>query len=169
MTRRDYAGVTRLFDGFDLVEPGVTRTSKWQPDSEAEAATPAAPLWAGVAQHGVGDLQQAMDIQLKGVSAAKARLGLETLRSAVPRREGDPPAAVSVRTTVGFYLLPRCTVPDITSVRGYQEARRAETPPAPPSQVAEEASDREDGPRYGYHRDQCCSAVHLPELMLTED
>ncbi len=49
MTRRDHAGVTRLFDGFGLVEPGVTRTSKWRPDSEVEAASPAA-LWAGVAR-----------------------------------------------------------------------------------------------------------------------
>jgi hypothetical protein len=49
MTRRDRAGVTRLFDGFDLVEPGVTPTAKWRPDSEIEAASPAA-LWAGVAR-----------------------------------------------------------------------------------------------------------------------
>jgi len=49
MTRRDHSGVTRFFDGFDLVEPGVTKTAKWRPDSEIEAATPAA-LWAGVAR-----------------------------------------------------------------------------------------------------------------------
>jgi hypothetical protein len=49
MTRRDHAGVTRLFGGLGLVEPGVTRTSKWRPDSEVEAASPAA-LWAGVAR-----------------------------------------------------------------------------------------------------------------------
>jgi hypothetical protein len=49
MTRRDHAGVTRLFDGFDLVEPGITRTLKWRPDSEVEAASPAA-LWTGVAR-----------------------------------------------------------------------------------------------------------------------
>jgi hypothetical protein len=49
MIRRDRAGVTRLFDGLDLVEPGVTRTAMWRPDSEIEAKTPAA-LWAGVAR-----------------------------------------------------------------------------------------------------------------------
>ena len=49
MIRRDQAGVVRLFDGFDLVEPGVTQTAKWRPDSEVEAASPAA-LWAGVAR-----------------------------------------------------------------------------------------------------------------------
>jgi hypothetical protein len=49
MVRRDHAGVTRLFDGFTLVEPGVTRTAKWRPDSELEAKSPAA-LWAGVAR-----------------------------------------------------------------------------------------------------------------------
>jgi hypothetical protein len=49
MTRRDRAGVTRLFEGLALLEPGVTRTAKWRPDSELGAASPAA-LWAGVAR-----------------------------------------------------------------------------------------------------------------------
>jgi hypothetical protein len=49
MIRRDHAGVTRLFDGCSLVEPGVTRTAQWRPDSAPEAASPAA-LWAGVAR-----------------------------------------------------------------------------------------------------------------------
>jgi hypothetical protein len=49
MTRRDHEGVTRLFDGFDLVEPGVTVTAKWRPDSALETASPAA-MWAGVAR-----------------------------------------------------------------------------------------------------------------------
>ncbi|MGD0063146.1 MAG: SAM-dependent methyltransferase [Streptosporangiaceae bacterium] len=48
-TLRDRAGVTRLFDGFELVEPGVVRTAEWRPDSELEAASPAA-LWAGFAR-----------------------------------------------------------------------------------------------------------------------
>jgi hypothetical protein len=52
MIRRDRAGVTRLFDGLDLVEPGVTQTAKWRPDSDLEAASPAA-LWAGVARKGL--------------------------------------------------------------------------------------------------------------------
>ncbi len=46
---RDYAGVTRLFDGFELIEPGVVRAPQWRPDSELEAASPAV-LWAGVAR-----------------------------------------------------------------------------------------------------------------------
>jgi hypothetical protein len=49
MIRRDLAGVARLFDGLDLVDPGVTQTAKWRPDSDLEAASPAA-LWAGVAR-----------------------------------------------------------------------------------------------------------------------
>jgi hypothetical protein len=49
MTRRDQAGVTRLFDGFELLPPGVTRTAKWRPDTDLEAASPAA-LWAGLAR-----------------------------------------------------------------------------------------------------------------------
>jgi SAM-dependent methyltransferase len=49
MTRRDQARVTRLFDGLDLLPPGVTQTATWRPDSDLEAASPAA-LWAGVAR-----------------------------------------------------------------------------------------------------------------------
>ena len=46
---RDRAGVTRLFDGFELVEPGVVRAAEWRPDSALEAASPAV-LWGGVAR-----------------------------------------------------------------------------------------------------------------------
>jgi hypothetical protein len=46
---RDHAGVTRLFDGFELIEPGVVRAPQWRPDSDLEAASPAV-LWAGVAR-----------------------------------------------------------------------------------------------------------------------
>ena len=46
---RDHAGVTRLFDGLELVEPGVVRAPQWRPDSELEAASPAV-LWTGVAR-----------------------------------------------------------------------------------------------------------------------
>jgi O-methyltransferase involved in polyketide biosynthesis len=49
VTLRDRAGVTRLFDGLELVEPGVIRAPEWRPDSELEAASPAV-LWAGVAR-----------------------------------------------------------------------------------------------------------------------
>jgi trans-aconitate methyltransferase len=48
-TLRDRAGVTRLFDGFELLDPGVTRTAEWRPDSDLEATSPAA-VWAGVAR-----------------------------------------------------------------------------------------------------------------------
>jgi len=46
---RDRAGVTRLFDGFQLIEPGVVRAPEWRPDSEIEAKSPAV-LWGGVAR-----------------------------------------------------------------------------------------------------------------------
>jgi trans-aconitate methyltransferase len=49
VTLRDRAGVTRLFAGLDLAQPGVVRASEWRPDTELEAATPAV-LWAGVAR-----------------------------------------------------------------------------------------------------------------------
>jgi S-adenosyl methyltransferase len=50
-TMRDRAGVTRLFDGLELVEPGVVRVSEWRPDSDLEAASPTG-LWGGVARKG---------------------------------------------------------------------------------------------------------------------
>ena len=50
-TMRDRAGVTRLFDGLELVEPGVVRVSEWRPDNDLEAASPTG-LWGGVARKG---------------------------------------------------------------------------------------------------------------------
>jgi O-methyltransferase involved in polyketide biosynthesis len=49
VTLRDRAGVTRLFDGLDLVEPGVVRAPEWLPSSDLAAASPAV-LWAGMAR-----------------------------------------------------------------------------------------------------------------------
>jgi O-methyltransferase involved in polyketide biosynthesis len=49
VTLRDHAALTRLFDGLELVEPGVVKASQWRPESDAEAATPTV-LWAGVAR-----------------------------------------------------------------------------------------------------------------------
>jgi hypothetical protein len=46
---RSHAEVCRFFDGLELVEPGVVQVSKWRPDSESEAAAPAA-LWGGAAR-----------------------------------------------------------------------------------------------------------------------
>jgi len=48
-TLRDRVGVTRLFDGLALVEPGVVRVAKWRPDTQLEAASPTG-LWGGVAR-----------------------------------------------------------------------------------------------------------------------
>jgi hypothetical protein len=45
---RDRDGVSRLFDGYELVEPGVVRLPLWRPESDLEAATPSG-LWGGVA------------------------------------------------------------------------------------------------------------------------
>jgi O-methyltransferase involved in polyketide biosynthesis len=46
-TMRDRAGVTRLFDGLELLAPGVVRVSDWRPNSDLEAARPTG-LWGGV-------------------------------------------------------------------------------------------------------------------------
>ena len=48
-TLRDQAGITRLFDGLELVEPGVVRVSAWRPDSDLESARPTG-LRGGVAR-----------------------------------------------------------------------------------------------------------------------
>jgi S-adenosyl methyltransferase len=48
-TLRDRVGVTKLFDGLDLVPPGVVRVADWRPDSDLEAASPTG-LWGGVAR-----------------------------------------------------------------------------------------------------------------------
>ena len=47
VTTRDHDGVVRLFDGLELVPPGVVRAPQWRPESELAEASPAA-LWAGV-------------------------------------------------------------------------------------------------------------------------
>ena len=49
VTFRDRAAVSEFFAGLEPVEPGLVQASKWRPDSEMEAASPAA-LWAGVAR-----------------------------------------------------------------------------------------------------------------------
>jgi hypothetical protein len=41
--------VAPLFAGLELVEPGMTNVPDWRPETEEEAAGPAA-LWAGVAR-----------------------------------------------------------------------------------------------------------------------
>ena len=48
-TMRDRAGVTRLFAGLELAEPGVVGVSDWRPDSGLEAARPTG-LRGGVAR-----------------------------------------------------------------------------------------------------------------------
>jgi O-methyltransferase involved in polyketide biosynthesis len=47
VTLRDHVGVSRMFDGLDLAEPGVAKASLWRPETDAEKATPTV-LWAGV-------------------------------------------------------------------------------------------------------------------------
>jgi hypothetical protein len=49
ITFRPRAAVAGFFGGLELAEPGVVQASKWRPDSDLEAASPAA-LWAGVAR-----------------------------------------------------------------------------------------------------------------------
>lgn len=47
VTFRGQGEVAGLFDGLELVEPGMVRVQEWRPDTEAEATSPAA-LWGGV-------------------------------------------------------------------------------------------------------------------------
>jgi hypothetical protein len=46
-TYRSKADVERLFEGLEMVEPGVVPIPQWRPDSETAAQTPAA-MWGGV-------------------------------------------------------------------------------------------------------------------------
>jgi hypothetical protein len=46
---RSRAEVAALFDGLELVEPGVVRVPQWRPDSETDLANPAT-VWGGVAR-----------------------------------------------------------------------------------------------------------------------
>jgi hypothetical protein len=48
-TLRDRAAVSRLFDGLDLVSPGVVAVEEWRPESPLQGGSPAS-LWAGVAK-----------------------------------------------------------------------------------------------------------------------
>ncbi len=47
VTFRDRDEVTRLFDGLELVDPGVVRISAWRPDSELVARAPGS-VWGAV-------------------------------------------------------------------------------------------------------------------------
>ena len=49
VTFRAEAEVAPFFAGLELVEPGMTNVPGWRPETEEEAASPAA-LWAGVAR-----------------------------------------------------------------------------------------------------------------------
>jgi hypothetical protein len=46
---RSRAEVAALFDGLDLVEPGLVRAPEWRPDPKTDVGNPAA-LWCGVAR-----------------------------------------------------------------------------------------------------------------------
>jgi hypothetical protein len=46
---RSRAEVAALFDGLELVEPGLVRIPKWRPDSDSDLANPAT-VWGGVAR-----------------------------------------------------------------------------------------------------------------------
>jgi hypothetical protein len=49
MTMRTHAEVEALFDGFDLVEPGVVLSELWHPDAEDVVENPERfPIWAGI-------------------------------------------------------------------------------------------------------------------------
>jgi hypothetical protein len=46
---RDNAEVMRLFDGLELLEPGLVPVQRWRPASEIEAGAHSA-MWGGVAR-----------------------------------------------------------------------------------------------------------------------
>ncbi|AQZ69915.1 hypothetical protein BKM31_58240 [[Actinomadura] parvosata subsp. kistnae] len=51
LVHRDRAAVARLFDGFDVLEPGVTHVGDWRPDEPWESALAGGEWWyVGVAR-----------------------------------------------------------------------------------------------------------------------
>jgi hypothetical protein len=48
-TPRSHAGVTRFFDGLELLEPGVVQLPQWRPDPDTRSTGPL-PMWCGVAR-----------------------------------------------------------------------------------------------------------------------
>jgi hypothetical protein len=42
---RSRADILRLFDGFELVEPGLVYLTQWRPDSPAETDGDGSQLW----------------------------------------------------------------------------------------------------------------------------
>ncbi|MFC0041349.1 SAM-dependent methyltransferase [Actinomadura rayongensis] len=49
MTLRDRAAITRFFEGFDLVDPGVVRLTDWRPESRTRSDLPTW-YWCGLAR-----------------------------------------------------------------------------------------------------------------------
>jgi hypothetical protein len=48
-TMRDRAAITRFFDGFELLEPGVVQPQQWRPGRAAHSPPPVT-AWCGVAR-----------------------------------------------------------------------------------------------------------------------
>jgi hypothetical protein len=49
VTYRSHPGVSQLFGGLDLLDPGVVAVQQWRPDTAAEGESPSA-MWGGVAR-----------------------------------------------------------------------------------------------------------------------
>ncbi|OIJ94619.1 SAM-dependent methyltransferase [Streptomyces colonosanans] len=47
-TPRTHAGVTRFFDGTDLLDPGVVQLPEWHPETEDATTSGPLPMWCGV-------------------------------------------------------------------------------------------------------------------------
>jgi hypothetical protein len=51
-TPRDHAGVSRFFDGLELIDPGVVPIPQWRPSAASDTAegTASIAMWGGVAR-----------------------------------------------------------------------------------------------------------------------
>ena len=47
-TRRDFAAISRLLQGLEVVEPGVVQCQRWHPEPGADGQDYEVPAWAGV-------------------------------------------------------------------------------------------------------------------------
>ena len=50
VTPRSHAGVSRFFDGLELMEPGIVRASERRPDPEFAVGTDVSTMWSGIAR-----------------------------------------------------------------------------------------------------------------------
>jgi len=71
---RNHAETTALFDGLELVRPGVVRVNRWRPDAEADPDNLSAALYGAVARKPLAIRRQLRDAGRRRVGDPQARV-----------------------------------------------------------------------------------------------